>query len=317
MPGVHWACVTITKQRLGFGLLALCTAGFLAACGSSDAAGDGDGGGGGGGNGDGGGGNGEFIDAAVPQSCKKIDLVFSVDPSGSMSQELAAMSSDVFPAFATALRTVGDGLEDYRVAVIDGCPTPANFHTRGQSNSDCGFESGEVWMDSASGALEDEFSCVGDIYKASDCSGDNDDEQPIGAAIASLSAPFSTGENAGLLVVVTITDEDECPTFPNCNDTSDTKATEIFDSLVAVKGDVRKMVYLGIGGGAAGCPDSGAEAGAYGAADPAVLTNKISQLFVGEERGVTWDLCDGRLEDGLTEAIEVIEQACRDFPIID
>ena len=298
--------------------------GAATACGSSGAAGDGGTGGDGDGGGDGGGG--EFDgDGSLPSSaCKKIDLVFSVDPSGSMTEELAAMSGDVFPAFATALRDIGGGLEDYRVAVIDGCPTPANFHTQGQATADCGFESGQVWMDSASSALDAEFSCVGDIYKASDCSGDNDDEQPIGAAIASLTAPFSTGANAGflrddaLLVVVTITDEDECPTFPNCNDTSNAKATELYDSLVAVKGDVRKMVYLGIGGGLPnGCPATGAGAGFYGAADPAILTDRVSQLFIAENRGVSWDLCDGQLANGLTEAIQVIEQACQDFPDID
>ncbi|MCP4447874.1 MAG: hypothetical protein GY811_21440 [Myxococcales bacterium] len=255
---------------------------------------------------------------------RKIDLVFSVDPSSSMTEELAAMSADVFPAFATALRDIGGGLEDYRVAVIDGCPTPADFHTRGETTTDCSFQSGELWMNSSSTALDAEFSCVGDIYKTSDCSGANDDEQPIGAAIASLTPPFSTGENSGflrddaLLVVVTITDEDECPTFPDCNDTSDAKATEIFNSLAGVKGDVRKMVYLGIGGGLPdGCPDTGVGAGAYGGAAPAILTNKVSQLFISESRGVSWDLCDGQLEDGLTEAIQVIEQACQDFPDID
>ncbi len=314
--------MTIGKQRLGLSLASLLSVAALTACGSSDAANDG---GGGGGGGDGGGG-GEFDgDGSLPSgACKKIDLVFSVDPSGSMTEELAAMSSDVFPAFATSLRDVGDGLDDYRVAVIDGCPTPANFHTQGQSTADCGFQSGEVWMDSASSALDAEFGCVGDIYKASNCSGDNDDEQPIGAAIASLTPPFRNGANAGflrddaLLVVVTITDEDECPSFPNCNDTSNAKAMELYNAMVGIKGDVRKMVYLGIGGGLPnGCPESGAGAGVYGAADPAILTDKVSQLFIGDNRGVSWDLCDGRLEDGLTEALQVIEQACRDFPDID
>ena len=180
-------------------------------------------------------------------------------------------------------------------------------------------------MDSASTELEAEFSCVGDIFKTSDCSGDNDDEQPIAAAIASLTPPFSTGANANflrddaLLVVVTITDEDECPSHPNCNETSDGAATVLFDDLVAIKGDVRRMVYLGISGGLPdGCTtQNGGTAGFYGNADPAVLTNKVAQRFIDEDRGVAWDLCDGQLQDGLTEAIQVIEQACQEFPPID
>lgn len=276
------------------------------------------------GNGDGGakdgdGGASDGDGGTTPSSCKKIDIVFSVDPSGSMTDELEAMKDTVFPAFATALRSIGGGLEDYRVAVIDGCPTPADFHTRGEQG-DCGFEGGKRWMTSASSSLDAEFSCVGDIYTSSNCSGDNDDEQPIAAAVASLTSPFSGNENLGflrddaLLVVVTITDEDECPAHvSNCNDTSNNKATEIYNQMVAIKGDVKKMVYLGIGGGL----PNGCSNGAYGDAAPAILTNKIANLFVTQERGVSWDLCDGALEDGLTAAIEVIEKACEDFPEIE
>lgn len=252
-------------------------------------------------------------------ACKKIDLVFSVDPSRSMAEELEEMSETVFPQFAAALRDVGGGLEDYRISVIEGCPTPATFHTSGNSQTDCGFESGEAWMTSESSALTTEFSCVGDIDQTNTCTGDNDDEQPIAAAIASLTPPESTGANANflrddaLLVVVTITDEDECPAhLTNCNDTSDATAKGIYDDLVAIKGDVRKMVYLGISGGTSGCAN-----GVYGSAAPAPLVSKIVSLFVAEDRGVAWNLCDGKLENGLVEALSVIEQACRELPQID
>lgn len=310
-PSVHYpVCLLAIVGLLGLGCGAPDS--VLGGDGGSGDNGDGDGGGNGNGNGDGGG--------QSAAACKKIDLVFSVDPSGSMSEELGAMSGDVFPAFATALRDIGGGLEDYRVAVIDGCPDPANFHIGGANQADCGFSSGEVWMDSSSSALETEFSCVGDIQKLNSCDVDNEDEQPIAAAIASLTAPYSTGDNAGflrddaLLVIVTITDEDECAAYPGCDDTSDAKAQDIYNQMVAIKGDVKRMVYLGIGGGPGGCSNP---PGVYGQAKPAVLTNKISSLFVDQDRGVTWDLCDGQLEAGLTEAIQVIEQACNDFPEID
>jgi hypothetical protein len=252
-------------------------------------------------------------------SCKKIDLVFSVDPSGSMDEELESMATVVFPAFAEALLGVGDDLQDFRVGVIDACPNPADFHTRGESNSSCGYQSQNVWMDSASTTLEQEFACAGDLYRINQCSGDNDDEQPLRAAIASLTPPYSTGQNTGflredaLLVVVAITDEDECADAPDCADKSAARAQAFFDELSALKGDPKKMVLLGIGGG---LPD-GCTAGSYGAADPATLLHAVTQLFVAEQRGVWWDLCQGQLEDGLTEAIGVIDQACYDFPQID
>lgn len=295
-------------------LLCVLSSALVFACGDPGSISDN--GGNGNGNGDGGG-NGEFGDGGgelPPEACRKIDLVFSVDPSGSMSEELDAMKSVVFPQFAEALIDVGDGIDDYRVGVIDACPSPADFHTRGESSASCNFQSGMPWMTSDSSALTDEFACVGDIYKESSCSGENDDEQPIAAAIASLSGanPGFSRDDA-LLVVVAITDEDECPTHPDCNDTSPSRAEQIYDQLVAIKGDVRKMVLLGIGS-RNGCSEAD---GAYGSADQSVLLNRITDLFIGESRGVFWDLCDGNLEDGLGEAIAVIDEACRNLPQVD
>ena len=229
------------------------------------------------------------------------------------------MRDVVFPAFADALIDIGGGLEDYRVAVLDGCPTPADFHTRG-SDGECNYVGGDVWMTSESSALNNEFKCVGDIYTESNCAGENDDEQPVGAVIASLTSPFGDGDNRGflrddaLLVVVAITDEDECPDSPDCNNKSDGMADNLYAQLVSLKGDVRKMVFLGIGGGVpGGCPGGGA----YGEAQPATLLDKVTNRFVEHNRGVWWDLCVGRLEDGLTEAIAIIDSACREFPQVD
>ena len=284
------------------------------ACG--DGGGDGDGDGGSladGGGGEGGGENGGGVLPA--EACRRLDIVFSIDPSGSMREELESMSTTVFPAFADALRKVGGGVDDYRVGVIDACPTPADFHTRGETSGECQFSSGEAWMTSKSETLDAEFACVGDIYKASECSGANDDEQPTSAALAALS-----GENPGflrddgLLVVVALTDEDECANPPDCDDISDARAEALYTDLVALKGDVRKTVFLGIGGGPGGCKSG---EGVYGGADESVLLRKITDRFSAADRGVWWDLCDGQLEDGLTEAIAVIDQACRELPQVD
>jgi hypothetical protein len=175
----------------------------------------------------------------------------------------------------------------------------------------CNFQGGQVWMESTSTALVDEFKCVGDIFSGdATCSGSNDDEQPASAAAASLEPAYQGAgmPNAGfsrdnaLLVVVAITDEDEQP-VPGAN------AQEVYDRLVATKGDVKRMVFLGIGG-ASDCGN-----GAYGSAKNAQKLHALTDLFIAQQRGVYWDLCQGNLDQGLTQALGTIAQACNDFTL--
>ncbi len=258
------------------------------------------------GNGDGnGGGN---TDA---NSCRFVDVVIAVDGSISMDMELEAMRTTVFPAFAAQLGSIADGLDDFRIATLDGCPNPANFHTRGV-NGECGFQGGNAWINSNSPSMNAEFACVGDIFLQDvQCSGNNDDEQPSSAIITALESPWSDNENAGflrpdaLLVVIAITDEDEQSTVAD-------SARTLYQRLVDLKGgDPEKIVFLGIGGNQQ-CT------GAYGDADQARTLHQLTDLFIAENRGVWWDLCQGRLEDGLQDAFDIIQVACEEFspPIV-
>lgn len=234
------------------------------------------------------------------EGCEHVDVVFALDNSSSMNEEKDSMRNVVFPAFAQALLDVRT-IKDFRAAVIDACPTPANFHTRG-AEGECSFQSGQSWMESSSSALTSEFQCVANLY-ADDvqCSGNSDDEQPASAVAAALEA----GENAGflrddaLLVVVAITDEDEQP-VPRQS------PQQIHDRLVAAKGDAKNVVFLGIGG-KTDCR------GVYGDADEADTLQRLVETFAADGRGFFWDLCAGRLEDGLTNALTAIETACKEF----
>ncbi len=247
--------------------------------------------------------------AFTPQSCKMVDLVIAVDDSGSMSEEMLALREEVFPAFASSLISIGEGLDDYRIAVLDACPAPASFHTRGESG-ECNFQSNQPWIESNSAELTGEFQCVAEIYSGDTrCTGRDDDEQPVRSVVSALSPSNLAGPNAGflreeaLLVVIVITDEDEF--IPPTN-----TQQQLYDSLVAAKGDVRKMVFLGIGG-------SSQCQGVYGMAQEATALKALTEQFNATQRGVFWDLCQGQLEDGLAAAMAVIEQACNDLPLIE
>ena len=254
-------------------------------------------------------------DGLFGEACRRLDVVISVDGSGSMSEEMEAMSDEVFGGpngFARALLDISGGLDDYRVATMDACPQPAEFHDRGASRA-CDFASGERWIEAdytrSAGDVIAEFECVGEIDRQNhDCSGENDDERPAQTVITALNQPYIGGPNAGflrddaLLVVVAITDEDEQP-IPNQS------AEELYEQLVDIKGE-DGMVFLGIAGGPGGCSES---EGAYGGAEDAQKMQRLSQMFVERDRGVFFDLCDGNLGDGLAEAIAVIERACEDY----
>jgi hypothetical protein len=288
------------KERL----LKSCWASVLAAlCACTPTIELGDGGGGGDGSLDGDVEDSGSPDGSTTPTCRRVDLIIAVDDSSSMREEKDALANDVFPAFAGALLDIGGGLDDYRIGVLDSCPQPAGYHTRGLDGP-CNFASGEVWMDSSDPDLEAEFACVGNIDSSdAQCSGDNDDEQPASAAAASMEEPVLSGVNDGflrndaLLVVIAITDEDEQPVPSESPE-------QVYERLVAAKGgDVSRMVFLGIGG-ASDCD------GLYGHAEDASTLQAVTDLFIDQGHGVFWDLCDGALEDGLGEAMAVIEHAC-------
>jgi hypothetical protein len=166
-------------------------------------------------------------------------------------------------------------------------------------------------MSSASPALIDEYHCATELTQngymgmADECSGDNDDEQPANTAADAVSQPAVAAQNAGfmrddaVLFVVAITDEDEQP-VPGQS------AQQIYDKLVAAKGTIDNVVFLGIGGG------SGCE-GPYGSADDAQLLREVSELFAAQDRGLFWDLCQGDLQQAFAAGLEVVDSACIAF----
>jgi hypothetical protein len=242
--------------------------------------------------------------AGEASACSAVDVIFAVDNSGSMQEEKAALVGIVFPAFAAKLAAIAT-VESFRAAVLDACPQPANFHKRG-ATGECGFAGGSAWMDSATPVdlLTKEFACVADIYAGDvECSGNNDDEQPAVAAATSLEAPWKESDNAGflrdeaLLVIVAITDEDETPVPAQ-------SPAQLVARILSAKGDPSRVVFLGIGG------SSACDSGAYGSAKHAKQLQELTALFTAPSHGYFWDLCAGGLEQGLGQALAIVEQAC-------
>ena len=246
----------------------------------------------------------------LDEGCKRVDVLIAIDNSGSMQEEIAALAGPVFDSFPEALLDVGYGLDDFQLGVIDACNDPPFLHDTGAGGA-CNYSTSTNYMSSASPALFDEYRCATELTQSGymgmedECSGDNDDEQPANTAAGAVSAPAITAENAGfmrddaVLFVVAITDEDEQPV-------PEQSAQEIYDKLVAAKGTIDNVVFLGIGGG------SDCE-GPYGSADDAQLLRGVSELFAAQQRGLFWDLCQGDLQQAFAAGLEVVDSACIAF----
>ncbi len=259
---------------------------------------------------DGSGGGSAGDESTVEGGCRLVDAIIAVDNSSSMTEEIAALAGPVFDSFPQTLLDVNNGLDDFQLGVIDACNNPAYLHNTGMSGA-CSFSTGTNFMVSNSPSLLDEYSCVtefslsGYMGQPDACTGENDDEQPANTAADVVSAPAADAENTGfvredaVLFIVAITDEDEQP-LPGRT------AQEIVDRIVAAKGDIANVVFLGIGGGSE-CQ------GPYGGAIEAVTLREISNTFAGANRGMFWDLCQGDLEGAFQAAIEIVDSACMDF----
>ena len=287
-------------------------------------------GGGGGdtaGNGDDGGG--EF-------GCKKVDLLFVIDNSGSMEDEQANLISS-FPGFIEAMRQeladtqgyhVGITTSDLYAADLDiACFREGALITQtlgdGASNRACGpYSSGKRYM-TETDDLADAFACAGQVG----ISGDGN-ERPMQTMLAALAGDMNGagGCNEGflrddaLLVVVIITDEEDDHETMGCSGTSNTEPQPgsngepdlWYDALVDIKGGLEKnVVVLSLVGPAQGdtCPPL---AKCDGGIEGAEVANRIIDFTERFTYGFVGPVCQP-YGPFFQEAIGQIKSACDGF----
>ncbi len=309
---------------------------LLAACGVSDEDGftDNVGTDGGAGNGDGGGG--VLADAGEPEVCSKMDILFVIDDSGSMSEEQGNLGQN-FPEFVNVLDNymAGAGILDYLLGVtttgrdvdyeielplpIPGLP-PIELSERGDNGAlrqDCGMT--DRWIDRDDGDVAGTFSCVANVGTSGPAL-----EMPLLATQMALGARMDDGTNAGflrddsLLAIVILTDEDDCSRAdndfiissdacgtnnPDYMPTSDT--INFLDNLTGARGRWATAVIAG----PSSCESS------FGTANRAANL----QQFVADtgENAVFSSICSGDLTTALGEAVATFDAACRTLDPID
>jgi hypothetical protein len=323
--------------NFGIGITASLLA--IAACGPTSRAGDGKGTNGNGADAnpaDPGGGPGD--PTGQLEQCQKIDLVFVVDDSGSMSEEQTSLTT-AFPKFAALLNEyrINNGQElDYRVAVtttgrtvttktefppFPGLPPiPPQVMTEqgdnGAFRNTC--EINRRWLERSDPSMADKFACRAKV-------GINGPsfEMPMLTTMMSLKERTADGTNAGflrddaLLAVVMITDEDDCSRRDDNFDSADTNCGVMPQELVAffdnLKGARNRWAAAVVAG-----PGPGTCMSDFGnAAEASRLKEFVTQANTGSAvpGAVFSSICDGDMAASLGQALSTFQAACDNFTV--
>jgi len=305
---------------------------LLAACGTSVTAdpslGNGD-------QNDGTGADAGTLTPAEAEACTKMDIVFVIDDSGSMSEEQSNLAAN-FPLFLDVIenyRNIDGAPLDYRIAVTTTgrdvdytMKLPAPFSTEipisesgdnGTFRKDCGMT--RRWIERSDGNVKDTFSCLAQVG-----TGGPSIEMPLYALELGFSDRLADGTNANflrddaLLAVVVLTDEDDCSRTDNDFTTEgdgcaiDDPTYVSVDHSIAFLDDLtgdRGRWATAVIAGPNDCESS------FGSAFAA---NRLQQ-FVDKTgaNGTFSSICDGDLASGLANALDNFDAACNSFPPID
>jgi hypothetical protein len=282
--------------------------GFGSSGGASGASGDGTNGSGGPFGGTSGASGG--ADSGKVDECKKMDIVFLVDNSGSMKEEQTNLAAN-FPKFVKVINDYktksGDPL-DFRLGVMssdDGADQGAlNTKRAADAPSGCSAGPARPWLERADGDVAGFFSCRAQFgTKGSNI------ERPLENMALSVTSGAASNNAGGeafvrkdaLLAFIVITDEDEGGT-----EDEPARAMAAYPAIFdQAKGERGRWAAAAIAGPTA-CQST------FGNAAEATRL----QAFITDvgKNGVFSSICTGDLTTGLTAALTTFDQACRDFP---
>ncbi len=259
-------------------------------------------------------------------ACKKMDLLFVVDDSGSMNQEQANLAAN-FPKFIEVLNKFatknGDPI-DYRIAVtttgvdlsisqeILGIVVPSQTQKGDNGKFRTNASMSRSWLERSDANISSTFSTIAAVGTSGPGW-----EMPLQAARLALRERLGDSNKGfvrddALLGVVYLTDEEDCSVgtpsakltgSQTCADISEDPANFVkyFDELK--KGHDRWATA--VIAGASDCTS------AFGNAQEA----KRLKSFVAQtgKTGVFSSICDGDLSAALTKALQTFDAACKNF----
>ena len=281
---------------------------------------------------------GDLPDAYVPppdEACSRMDLIFVIDDSGSMSEEQSNLANN-FPAFAQVLQnyqtSTGQPL-DFRVAItttgrdvdysveLPGFP-PIPFSESGDDGAfrqECGMT--RRWLERDDPDFVNTFSCAAQVG-----TGGPGIEMPLLTLDWALTERVADNTNAGflrddaLLAVVILSDEDDCSREDNnfnigiTSDACDLNSPQIvpvstyLSGLDSIKNGRERWATAVIAG----------ETDCTTALGDAVEATRLKD-FVNQvgTNGVFSSICQGDLATPLQNALDTFDAACQSFPPIE
>ena len=275
----------------------------------------------------------EFADAAPQEVCDKMDIMFVIDNSGSMSEEQGNLATN-FPLFVNVLDSFvseGGAPIDYRLALtstgvskswtiepIPGFPIPeTQAGDDGAMLQRCTMT--RRWFEKGDPDVATTFGCAAALGTDGPAS-----EMPMAAMKMAFDERMVDGTNQGfrredaLLAIVVLTDENDCSR-------EDDGFTLGFaeDVCTAVEPAATYKQFLDTYSGGAGRwaiaviagPGPGACSSTFGSADES--TRLIELAGMAGANGVVSSICEGDLASALGQALSTFDTACDELPPIE
>lgn len=265
------------------------------------------------------------------EGCEKVDLLFVIDNSNSMSDEQQLLI-DSFPGFIATIENTLPAASDFHIGVtktdihgFDDSPTPdpnnpcayelggllshaTPADEKTGTGADCEFSSGANYMVGGP-SLAEEFACVAEVGTKG-----NTGERQAEATLAALAPGNACSEGFlrkdALTVVVVITDEDDDWSEPDAD--AATNAQAWYEGVVAVEDGLESnVVFLLISGGSPAWGDcEPLDLMTMTGADTSPKLTAWAELFTNSNLG---SVCSAGYADYLEASIAVIETACGGF----
>lgn len=247
----------------------------------------------------------------VPEGCSKLDLLFVVDGSGSMSDEQKALRGvdgpPVFAEFTDALLQELDGLDSVHVGVISSDPGRSMLHTHRDFpeipesvETDCGLSPDKRYLELPSDTFAEDFECIAATLAESTT------ETTMENAGAALNEPQNGDflRDDSVVLVVMLTDED---TYGDLTRVEQRQAV-----LEAVDGRLDRLLVLSFNGdqGVFEMPKTTCE-GPYGKAVPGRRLTSI--VYSYRQQGIVRDLCDGTLGESFESVLDEVVRTCEQY----